>query len=339
MTGPTFVTLGPPGTCHEHAVERFVAFQGLSDATVRLVPDFDAGAELVAETPGSFLVQCSAHPDVHRVTERYRHRLHVIDDFLLPAREMALVVRRDVERPRPVAGVPAARGYVERDAYDELISEPANPVVWQGLQAGRYDAGVTIHAFVAGHDDRFRVVERFGIVDTSWVVYGHERRGDGSVIGRRQPWLYAGDASPHQAPNGDYPGVTVGDGYAVGHLDDLGCAHGFRKVRRALGVTAFGVNALVRRPGHRGSLHRHAAQQELYFVHRGALEMRFADGTVHRIDEGGFARVDAATVRQLTTVAGPDGDEADVVYLCAGGADGYVGRDGIPSVWPEVSTP
>ncbi len=338
MTGPTFVTLGPRGTCHENAVRHFLAFQGLTDAAVAFAPDFLTGAEMVRDTPGAFLVQSSAHPDVHLVTERFRHQLYVIDSFLFPAREMALVARADVERPRTLAVVSAAAGYVATDAFDEVITEPANPVVWQGLLDGRYDAGVTIHDFVAGHEDRFRVVERFGIVDTSWVVFGRERRGDGAVIAQRHPWLFTGDPAPQQPTDGAaYPGVTVGDGYAVGHLSDLGCHDGFRKVRRALGVTAFGINALVRKAGHRGSRHRHAVQQELYFVHRGALDMRFADGTVHRIDEGGFARVDASTVRQLTTVAGRDGD--DVVYLCAGGADGYVGRDGIPADWPGGQAP
>lgn len=338
MTGPTFVTLGPSGTCHENAVRHFLAFQGLEDATIAFADDFLSGAEIVRDTPNSFLVQSSAHPDVHLVTERFRHQLYVVDTFLFPAREMALVARRDVEHPRTLAVVGAARGYVDTDAFDEVISEPANPLVWRGLLEGRYDAGVTIHDFVAGHEDRFRVIERFGIVDTSWVVFGHQRRGDGTVIAQRQPWLYTGDPAPQQPlAGGDYPGVTVGDGYAVGNVSDLGCDYGFRKVRRGLGVTAFGINALVRKPGHQGSRHRHAVQEELYFVHRGALDMRFADGSVHRIDEGGFARVDASTVRQLTTVAGRDGE--DVIYLCAGGADGYVGRDGIPAEWPEGREP
>jgi hypothetical protein len=37
--------------------------------------------------------------------------------------------------------------------------------------------------------------------------------------------------------------VTKGNGYAVANLDDLGEGWGFRKVRKDLGVTAFGVNA------------------------------------------------------------------------------------------------
>jgi len=39
---------------------------------------------------------------------------------------------------------------------------------------------------------------------------------------------------------------------------------------------------------------------------------------------GGLARVDAATVRRFRNTS----DTEEAVYLCVGGADGYVGRDG-----------
>ncbi len=120
-----------------------------------------------------------------------------------------------------------------------------------------------------------------------------------------------------------YPGVSTGAGYAIGHLDDLGGEYGFRKVRRGLGVTAFGVNALVRQPGYETKWHYHDTQEELYFVHRGAIEMEFGDGTAHHLGEGSFARVDAATVRKIR-VLGP----GNTIYLCAGGKGGYVGHDG-----------
>ncbi len=98
----------------------------------------------------------------------------------------------------------------------------------------------------------------------------------------------------------EYPQVTVGEGYAVGHLDDLGDGPGFRKVRKGLGVTAFGVNAIVLPAGIETGFHYHDLQEELYFVHRGAIEMEFGDGSVQRLHEGGLARVDAATVRRIT---------------------------------------
>jgi mannose-6-phosphate isomerase-like protein (cupin superfamily) len=121
----------------------------------------------------------------------------------------------------------------------------------------------------------------------------------------------------------DYPQVKQGEGYGVGHLEDLGDGPGFRKVRKALGVTAFGVNAIVLPAGIETGSHYHETQEELYFVHRGAIEIEFGDGTVEALREGGFARVDAATPRKIRNVG-----DVDAVYVCVGGKDGYVGRDG-----------
>jgi quercetin dioxygenase-like cupin family protein len=121
----------------------------------------------------------------------------------------------------------------------------------------------------------------------------------------------------------EYPAVTIGEGYAVGTLEDLGAGPGFRKVRKGLGVTAFGVNAIVMPAGYESGFHYHDEQEELYFVHRGTMEIEFGDGSVHRLEEGAFARVDAATVRKLRNIG-----DGDAIYLCAGGKDGYVGRDG-----------
>jgi len=126
-----------------------------------------------------------------------------------------------------------------------------------------------------------------------------------------------------EASTEQYGGVKRGDGYAVGDLDDLGDGPGFRKVRKGLEVTAFGVNAIVMPPGIESGAHYHEVQEELYFVHRGTIEMEFGDGSIERLDEGSFARVDAATPRKMRNIG-----DSDAVYLCVGGKDGYVGRDG-----------
>jgi quercetin dioxygenase-like cupin family protein len=119
-------------------------------------------------------------------------------------------------------------------------------------------------------------------------------------------------------------GVIYGDGYAVAGLDDLGEGYGFRKVRKGLGVTAFGANAIVLPPSYETGSHLHEKQEELYFVHRGELEFEFGDGSTHRLSAGSFARVDPPTVRKVRNVS----DSEDAVYLIVGGRDGYVGRDG-----------
>ena len=122
----------------------------------------------------------------------------------------------------------------------------------------------------------------------------------------------------------EYPKVLSGEGYAVGGLDALGEGYGFRKVRKGLGVTAFGVNAIVMPPAYETGMHAHEVQEELYFVHRGKIEIEFGDGSVERLSEGSFARVDAPTLRKVRNVG-----DGDAVYLIRGGKDGYVGRDGI----------
>jgi uncharacterized cupin superfamily protein len=118
-------------------------------------------------------------------------------------------------------------------------------------------------------------------------------------------------------------GVTQGPGYSVGHIDAMGERYGFRKIRRALGVEAFGVNALVLPPGYETGRHYHERQQELYFVHTGAVEIEFGDGTAHTLPPGTAARVDAATVRRIRNVG-----DVDAIYLVVGAEGGYVGRDG-----------
>ena len=115
-----------------------------------------------------------------------------------------------------------------------------------------------------------------------------------------------------------------GDGYAVANLDGLGEGYGFRKIRTGVGVTEFGVNAIVLPAGIDTGPHMHERQQELYFVHSGEVEIEFGDGSSHRLGPGGVARVDAPTVRTIRN-HGPD----DAVYVVVGAEGGYVGRDGL----------
>jgi uncharacterized cupin superfamily protein len=110
--------------------------------------------------------------------------------------------------------------------------------------------------------------------------------------------------------------------YAFGHLDELGEGPGFRKVRRALGVTAFGVNAVVYPPHFEGFEHFHDTQDELYFVHRGRVRVEVG-GELRELGEGGLFHAESTTPRKLSN---PFDEEA--VLLIVGGKGGYVERDG-----------
>jgi mannose-6-phosphate isomerase-like protein (cupin superfamily) len=94
-------------------------------------------------------------------------------------------------------------------------------------------------------------------------------------------------------------------------------------VRRAFGVTAFGVNAIVMPPGFDGFLHYHDEQDELYFVHRGRARVE-VEGEVRELGSGGLCHVEATTPRKVSNAS----DEEDLVLLVVGGKDGYVERDG-----------
>ena len=118
--------------------------------------------------------------------------------------------------------------------------------------------------------------------------------------------------------------TTTGDGWAVGSIDGMGEGPGFRKVRKELGVTAFGVNAIIIPAGYASGRHLHERQEELYFVHRGEVEFTFGDGETQRLGPGGFARVDPGTVRSVRNLS----DSEDAIFVCVGGEGGYVGRDG-----------
>ena len=112
-------------------------------------------------------------------------------------------------------------------------------------------------------------------------------------------------------------------GYAFGSIDELGEGYGFRKVRHALGVTAFGVNAIVYPPGHVGFNHYHDAQDELYFVHAGTARVEL--GSEKRtIGPGGLLHVESTTPRKVSNASDTD----DLILLVVGAKDGYVERDG-----------
>jgi mannose-6-phosphate isomerase-like protein (cupin superfamily) len=112
-------------------------------------------------------------------------------------------------------------------------------------------------------------------------------------------------------------------GYTFGSLDELGDGYGFRKVRSALGVTAFGVNAIVMPPRFEGFLHFHERQDELYFVHRGRARFEVGEET-REVGEGGLVHVESTVPRRFSNASDTD----DLVVLVVGGKDGYVERDG-----------
>ena len=114
--------------------------------------------------------------------------------------------------------------------------------------------------------------------------------------------------------------------HAFSSLDELGEGPGFRKVRAALEITAFGVNGVVYPPHFDGFEHFHDTQDELYFVHRGRVRVE-CEGETRDLGAGGLFHCESTTPRK---VSNPFDEEA--VLFIVGGKDGYVERDGLEAI-------
>jgi uncharacterized cupin superfamily protein len=96
----------------------------------------------------------------------------------------------------------------------------------------------------------------------------------------------------------------------------------FVSLRRALGVSTFGINQIRLAPGQRGRIHRHTSQEEVYLVLSGTQTLRI-EGERPELGAGEIARVAPEVRRQI---ANPHPE--DVLLIALGGANEHVGRDG-----------
>jgi hypothetical protein len=185
------VTLGPAGTCHERAVLRYLAFQEIDDFELEFTRDFMDGLESIRGRSDSFLVQCSAHPRVHEVTERYWREVFVVDTFIYPTKHLVVLTRREVSRPRSLGIVPATKGYVDLSQWEQVVDVVSKPVVGEELLEGRYDSGLTHIEHFEEHEPELRLDLDIGEIDTTWIVYGTRKRFRGDLIGIPSPGLFS----------------------------------------------------------------------------------------------------------------------------------------------------
>lgn len=103
--------------------------------------------------------------------------------FIYPTKALAVLTRREVERPRSLGLVPATAGYIDPGDWEEIVDVVSKPVVAEELLAGRYDSGLTHLEHLAKHPEELRLDLEIGEIDTTWLVYGTRKRFQGEVIG------------------------------------------------------------------------------------------------------------------------------------------------------------
>lgn len=113
------------------------------------------------------------------------------------------------------------------------------------------------------------------------------------------------------------------DGVSFARLDpDIDPELRFQRLRAELGVTTFGLNLIVLRPGQAGRIHRHERQEEVYLVLEGELALTI-EGEERRLGPGELARVAPDVRRQLANRR-----PQKLVLLALGGSAQHDGRDG-----------
>ena len=121
---------------------------------------------------------------------------------------------------------------------------------------------------------------------------------------------------------GDRPQAV--SGYAFGPSRSSARGYGFRKVRRALGVTAFGVNGIVLPPGFtKGSIIGTTRRTSCTSCIAAVRASRSAARNMSSV-RAGCCMSRRRTPRRVSNAS----DEDELVLLVVGGKDGYVERDG-----------
>jgi mannose-6-phosphate isomerase-like protein (cupin superfamily) len=106
----------------------------------------------------------------------------------------------------------------------------------------------------------------------------------------------------------------------------------FSSLRRALGVSTFGINQIVLQPGQRLRIHRHHRQEEVYLVLEGRLTLA-VEARETALEPGELMRV-APDVRRQLINRGP----ARVVLIALGADGEHDGRDGQAfTSWEETT--
>ena len=182
--GDVFVTLGQSGTNHELVTRNYLAFRSLKSATIKLVGDFYLGLKMMSDGSADFMIQVAVHPDCADVVAaaHFEHDIHVVDTFISPSQDLAILTRKDVKNPQVLALQPATKKYANLDQWRKLVSVSSIMQVAEGLLEGKYDSGLTTLEVAQRYPDRLRVDAVIGSVDDPWLVYGKRRVSDGELV-------------------------------------------------------------------------------------------------------------------------------------------------------------
>ncbi|MDB5829622.1 MAG: hypothetical protein JWQ73_3842 [Variovorax sp.] len=181
-----FITLGPSGSNHEFVAHRYLDLHGIREhASVELALDFAQAAQAVLDGRADFLLQCAVHPATMATVARFFDGLYVIDAFVSPSQDLAIIQRRDAGQPKSLAVMRPTLDYIDSSRWERIEFVDTVADVTAGLADGTYAAGLGYAAIARTHPDRLHMTQFIGTVDDAWIVYGRTRVSDGNVVAWR----------------------------------------------------------------------------------------------------------------------------------------------------------
>ncbi|MBS75355.1 hypothetical protein [Variovorax sp.] len=178
-----FITLGPSGSNHEYVTRNYLAFHGIDrKAGVELAVDFEQGARAVLDGDADFLVQCAVHPATMATVAKYLEGLYVVDTFISPSQDLAIIRRKAAARSGTLAVMAPTLDYTDASRWDKIEYVATVAEVSRGLVEGKYDAGLGFVSVANAHADVLMVEEFIGTVDDAWIVYGRTKISGGQLL-------------------------------------------------------------------------------------------------------------------------------------------------------------
>jgi len=177
-----FATLGPAGTNHELVTKEYIIFHGITDAEISLVPNFQIATDGLLAGEYDFVVQCAVHPDTPLTLGSHFRRMFAVDSFISRSKDLAVLTRIEIDEPKSIGLLlPATESYVDIDRWEEKVSDPSLPIIFDNLLRGKYDSALVYLEYAEKHSDRVRVDEVLGSPDDVWIVYGTHRTSNGKL--------------------------------------------------------------------------------------------------------------------------------------------------------------
>ena len=138
-----FLTLGPKGTCHEEATLAYLELHDLRDVDLVFITDFHDAVSRLKNGSADFFVQGCAHPQAVSTLEKFPDDVPMVDCFMYPTKELALIRRKEPSNMDSIGYMPATADYLDLSNWKRHIHKRSNPLVEQGLLSGEYDFAIS----------------------------------------------------------------------------------------------------------------------------------------------------------------------------------------------------